>query len=357
MPSFYQADLFRALNRTGQLDLKVIFTGKIPGDRTGLGWQDDLDGFEYEFLNEHHLIVDAFRKSREYRDHIHIVNGLWAGRVTKTALVTLLLSRSQYFIYSEAPDPRDTVPFFKHKMMMAIGKPIVQNAAGLLSISHFAAAYFKSYGADDSCIHPFGYFRSMPREFGGKARADKKGRVEVVFVGQLVHRKGVDVLLSAMEPLLAENGALYLQLIGSGDMENGLRGWVEERGLSSRISFKGTMKSQQVIGRISEADLLVLPSRWDGWGLVVNEALMAGVPVIVSDMCGASDLVKKGENGFVFNSEDVLDLRTKLADFLTAHAVRIPPAFPRGSFTDVKDADAAAQLLVEILRGIHHRFS
>jgi glycosyltransferase involved in cell wall biosynthesis len=76
------------------------------------------------------------------------------------------------------------------------------------------------------------------------------------------------------------------------------------------------MASDDIPRRLARADLLVLPSRWDGWGVVVNEALAVGVPVIVSDQCGVADLIQPGINGFVFRSEDVDDLRQVLRQFL-----------------------------------------
>ena len=67
---------------------------------------------------------------------------------------------------------------------------------------------------------------------------------------------------------------------------------------------------------ISEYDVLVLPSRYDGWGVVVNEALMAGVPVICSDQVGAGAVIEKWQCGATFASEDVPDLVDKLENLL-----------------------------------------
>lgn len=67
---------------------------------------------------------------------------------------------------------------------------------------------------------------------------------------------------------------------------------------------------------MSEYDVLVLPSRYDGWGVVVNEALMAGVPVICSDQVGASAVVEKWQCGSIFASEDLPDLVSKLENLL-----------------------------------------
>ena len=59
----------------------------------------------------------------------------------------------------------------------------------------------------------------------------------------------------------------------------------------------------------------MLPSRFDGWGAVVNEALMVGTPVICSDRCGASDLIENGRNGYVFEAGNARALRERLHSF------------------------------------------
>lgn len=316
MPSFYQADFFRALLRTGKVNLKAIFTNRIPEDRVRLGWQDDLANYEHEFLDERHPLRDSISKALSHRHDINIVSGLWAGKVTETVLMSLLLSHSKYFIYSEAPDARDTVPPLKLKLTRAFGKPIVRHSVGLLPISHFAYDYFRSYGADGSKLHPFAYFRKSSAFTSVSNAARNKTTVDTVYVGQLVHRKGLDILLKAMEPLFAIHRQLNLQLIGTGEMRSELEEWAGVRNLTGRIRFEGTLNPRQITERISKADILALPSRWDGWGLVVNEALMAGVPVIVSDMCGAADVVRDGTNGYVFRSGCAESLRTKLEEFL-----------------------------------------
>jgi phosphatidyl-myo-inositol dimannoside synthase len=82
------------------------------------------------------------------------------------------------------------------------------------------------------------------------------------------------------------------------------------------VRFEGTLSADSIPQRIARADALVLPSRWDGWGLVANEALSVGVPVVISNRCGAADLIHTGVNGWVFHSEDMLDLRRCLQVWL-----------------------------------------
>jgi glycosyltransferase involved in cell wall biosynthesis len=351
MPSFYQADLFRALVNSGKVSLHVIFLQRIPAERAKLGWNDDLSGFDYEFLDARAPIFDAIRKARRSRGGIHIVGGLWAGSVIESVLLTLKVSGAEYFIYSEAPDPRQPIPPWEKIVLLKAGKHIINGAKGILSVSHFARDYFRLYGAPDSKIHPFGYFRSLPPTLKVRPLKKKKERIDVIFVGQFVHRKGVDILLSAIEPLMRTRNNLFLQLVGAGEEEIRYRSWVAEKNLTRQITFEGTLSPHKVVGRISRADVLVLPSRWDGWGIVVNEAFMASVPVIVSDMCGASDVVKDGINGFVFSSENIQELTRKL-DGLTSNSQLRLRMKTRASKTGLMlEAETAAQYLLAVING------
>jgi glycosyltransferase involved in cell wall biosynthesis len=88
-----------------------------------------------------------------------------------------------------------------------------------------------------------------------------------------------------------------------------------ESGIANRVFWLGKMNAAQVQARIHDADALILPSREDGWGAVVNEALMAGTPVICSTACGAADLIKDPWLGTVFQSGQVMDLAAALRDW------------------------------------------
>jgi glycosyltransferase involved in cell wall biosynthesis len=110
-----------------------------------------------------------------------------------------------------------------------------------------------------------------------------------------------------------------LTLIGVGEQADQLHLLTLDLGLSERVYFAGMIPAREVVQRLQTATALVLPSRWDGWGLVVNEALSMGVPAIVSDQCGASDLIRNGYDGYVFRSEDAADLEGKLRQLLEHH--------------------------------------
>lgn len=317
MPSFYQSDLFRSLQASSEVDLQVIFSKALTQDRTQLGWQSDLKGYSSYFLSDRRPIRDALRLARAQRDRIHIINGLWAEPSFAAALSFLTLSGSRCVVYSEAPEPDASRSTPKRILRHGFGRLIAQRIAGVLPISHLAEDFFSSLGVRKNRSYQFGYFESSARFAVHPVPEKDNGRIEVIFIGQLIHRKGIDVLLEAIAPLFAMHPGLLLTVIGGGDLLESLRQRAQELGVGQRVRFEGVVPIDEIPSRLAGSDLLVLPSRWDGWGLVVNEALAAGVPVIVSDRCGASDLIREGVNGYVFRSEDAANLRSCLNKFFS----------------------------------------
>jgi len=349
MPSFYQSDLFKELAALGEVDLQVIYSGPLPPERLGLGWQQDLSGFTHEFLSKQHPLKEAMSLASAQRDRLHIVNGIWAEPSFAAALVTMLLQGSKYAIYSEAPNSSESRPRSRKLGQQIFGKAIVRRATGLLPISYLAVDFFRRLGARESQLYPFGYFRKRPQRATGIAALKRAERIDVVFAGQLIRRKGLDLLIEAMRPLFAEYPSLTLTLIGGGAMQPELERQIAAWQLASRITFAGTLTSDAIQERMAAADVVVLPSRWDGWGLVVNEAFSVGVPVILSDRCGASEIVRNGVNGYVFRHEDVADLRRCLRKFLAEQA-RWPDLRAKSAMIGAKlSTESAAPYLVTCL--------
>ena len=318
MPSFYQSDLFRALVKTGQVALQVVYARGLPDERKALGWQEDLTGYSHRFLDPQARVQDAMRLARGQRRRLHVVNGLWAEPAFAAALGILTLLGSRYAVYSEAPEPVTGRSLPLRALKRAFGVPVVHRAAGLLPVSHLGADFFTRLGAASSAIYPFGYFRAAPQAVDNAA--PQAGRAELIYVGQFVPRKGLDILLDALQPLWSQHPDLSLALVGTGSEEAALRSRVSAAGLEARIRFEGSLPAASIPARMAQAAALVLPSRWDGWGLVVNEALSVGTPVLVSDRCGVADLISPGVNGWVFRSEDPDSLRGAVQALLAQRA-------------------------------------
>jgi glycosyltransferase involved in cell wall biosynthesis len=109
----------------------------------------------------------------------------------------------------------------------------------------------------------------------------------------------------------------YLIFAGDGELRRELENEVESLGVKNRVKFLGFVNQSELPAIYSAADLFILPSEYEPFGVVVNEAMLCGCPTIVSDKVGSGyDLVKDGENGFIYPCGDINQLSTILQEFL-----------------------------------------
>jgi 1,2-diacylglycerol 3-alpha-glucosyltransferase len=126
-----------------------------------------------------------------------------------------------------------------------------------------------------------------------------------LYVGRLAGEKNVSTLLSSWITYRNKGGTWPLILVGDGPDAERLRTLANASPYSASVYFPGLKSSRELLPFYAFAGCFVLPSTREPWGLVVNEALAAGLPVIVSSLCGcASDLVSPRENGFLFDPRD-----------------------------------------------------
>jgi glycosyltransferase involved in cell wall biosynthesis len=189
---------------------------------------------------------------------------------------------------------------------------LARTSSSCIASSSLSAAYLTELGADGTRIHE-SFLGIDPDSFAeavevcAASRADiarelgVEGRV-VLYVGQLEPYKGVDLLFDACD-LVAADEKISLLLVGAGALEEPLR----ERAARSSycVVFAGFAQPGTLPKFYAIADVFCLLSRYEPFGVVVSEAVAAGLPVICSIHAGASgDLVRDGENGFVVDPED-----------------------------------------------------
>jgi glycosyltransferase involved in cell wall biosynthesis len=122
-----------------------------------------------------------------------------------------------------------------------------------------------------------------------------KSPLNFIFIGRATAKKGFDTILDSMERLLLEGFKFKLRVVGVVD-ETLL---AKRKRLSDSIVKFGMVGHDMLPSILRDSDCLLLPSHFDSFGMVVAEALACGVPVIVSDMVGAKQLVEEGRNGFI----------------------------------------------------------
>ena len=197
----------------------------------------------------------------------------------------------------------------------ALKRLLLKRAATCLVPGQRAAEYCRQLGVDEDRIFQApnatdqGFFRSraqrlLPRRAALRQEAGL-GRQTVLFVGRLVERyKGIETLLEACAYLEKRHLSPTLLLAGEGPDEPRYRQLVSGLDLAD-VRFLGTLEHEELCRYYAMADVLVLPSRSETWGFVLNEGMEFELPLVVSDRVGAGpDLVRAGENGSIVPAGD-----------------------------------------------------
>lgn len=133
-----------------------------------------------------------------------------------------------------------------------------------------------------------------------------------VFVGRVVEEKGLDTLLEALAVTLLVCPEASLRIVGGGPLEAALKRYAVALNIDARVDFAGHREDIETV--LAEADFGVLPSRIEGLSNTLLEGMAAGLPMIASRVSGSEDLVRTGENGWLFEPDDRADLTTCLIE-------------------------------------------
>lgn len=173
----------------------------------------------------------------------------------------------------------------------------------IFAMGDLGVQWYRRAGFSAKQVKKFQYTIDVPEDeqFTGAPTFEIPYRL--VFIGQLIWRKGVDHLLKALYHAKQDN--LKLDIIGDGPLRPDLMKYLEENKMEDQVTFLGILPNDEAMQYLAEkADYLILPSRFDGWGAVVNESLAHGVKVITNDKCGASCMIEDESWGYVYPEKD-----------------------------------------------------
>jgi glycosyltransferase involved in cell wall biosynthesis len=143
------------------------------------------------------------------------------------------------------------------------------------------------------------------------------GRPVLLFVGRLSQEKGVDTLLRAAPDILRRVPETVFVLAGPdfGDRAH-LEKQVRVCGLDDQVVFAGELSRQELLGLYKRASALVLPTRYEAFGIVLIEAMACGIPVLASRVAAVPEVVEDGETGILFTVDDAEDLAVRTTALL-----------------------------------------
>ncbi len=141
--------------------------------------------------------------------------------------------------------------------------------------------------------------------------------VRVLSVGRLSHEKGHDVLLHAFAKIISGGASARLTFVGDGPERDSLEALTRELGLESSVEFKGVVLDEALATEMATSDVFALPSRSEGFGVALIEALATGMPVVATRSGGPQDIVQPGD-GLLVDADDVDALAAGLVGVLNA---------------------------------------
>ena len=140
-------------------------------------------------------------------------------------------------------------------------------------------------------------FSGIERDYDFRRQYARDEEKIILYMGRLVYEKGIQHLISAMPKILNAYNDAKLIIAGKGGMIDELKAQAESMGLANKVYFTGYLNSKQVQKMYKCADIAVFPSTYEPFGIVALEAMLAGVPTVVSDVGGLNEIIEHGIDG------------------------------------------------------------
>ncbi len=347
----YEIKRFNVINDVLNDNLIVFFQNKTDMNRN---WRLDLSSlkFKYKILPDTpvrlkgkdiftlHINHTAYSELRNVSPDVVISCG-WDSLASYMAYIYCRKNDKKYILWSGSTVNE---PSWRRTVSKPLVKFLVGNSDSYVAYGTRAKEYLMDLGAEEGKIF-MGWNTVDNAFFETKSRITTEERMALrdklgiktgfvaLYAGQLIERKGIQDLLTAFTRLRREMDDVTLLIAGTGMEEEAMKKRCLHENIKDVI-FAGFVDYEQLPGYFALSSLFILPSREEVWGLVINEAMACGLPVITTVKVGASaDLVRDGVNGFVVRDREPDELYHAMKRVLADSGVR------------QKMADASGQII------------
>jgi len=326
IPNPYRIPLFNEINNQlseKEIKLKVLFGAQGYSRRMfKLDMQECL--FEYQILNGRVFKLGKKKKSfftytgllrnvkKQNPDVIIIIGFSWG---TVKLWLRSFFKKTNYIIWSGSVIHPNRKQSILRKWQR---KVLIKRASGFIAYGSKARDYLIDLGASPERVFiaintvDTDFFINKTKELKEKQKLNSKKNY-LTYIGYLIPRKNVFRLLDIVEILLQKRDDFILEIIGDGSDLKELKKVVEEKNLSSYVHFHGFKQKEELPHYLARSSCFLFQTDFDIWGLVLNEAMAAGVPCITSVHAGAThDLIREGDTGFIMDFNHVDDVARKI---------------------------------------------
>lgn len=330
IPSPYRIPLFNEINsqlNQHGMELFVVFGNRSYSRRKFRQVDESEFKFKFHFLgsgtvnfgNEERTYFSykgLFRIIIEQDPLCIIMNGF-------TLASTFLRIRSiirpvPYIIWSGSVHKKGRNDSWLRKLQRRF---VISGACGFVAYGQRAAEYLEMMGAERARI--FTGINTVDTEFFRQNtvfRLPENNTFNLVYVGYLSARKNVGRLFDVIRELNHRSRVCHLHLVGDGPEKEALQMKVRSMSLTGQVTFHGFRQKEELPGILSDSQCFLFQTDFDIWGLVLNETMAAGIPVIASPEAGAvHDLIDHGENGYIADFTKPVEITDIIISLMDDH--------------------------------------
>lgn len=318
--SNHQNAFFEELYKSEQIDLQIRYISQPSQNRIDIGWDNsNLEVYE-SYVTSFDEAIDSIK---DYKERIHIVLG---NKITfSNELINLFIKEKLKWIhwserYGLVLATKLKFNVFLFNMLrpfylltkLSYGKMVNKYAIGAFSHGELAKRDFKFIGISENKISDL-FYTSVIKKSKNINSPKYDNLVTFLYIGELSSRKGIKELLIACSKL--EKNTWELILVGK-DKSNGYYEQLsKELNLEKHIKFEGVVTHDKVSSYYEKSDVFVFPSKFDGWGAVLNEAISFELPIISTDETSSSYTLVK-DNGFIIKAGKIKELRKSMQKYI-----------------------------------------
>jgi glycosyltransferase involved in cell wall biosynthesis len=330
----YRIPVFNEIARDLEAKFLVLFFGESEKRRQWKVYKEKIKFrykvlpnllFQKQGLTPYFFNFTIFYSLLKYSPDIIIISG-YSQPSSFLAMLYAKLFKKQLVLWCESNkyDQR-----YEHCLKKAYKRWFVKNCAGYIVPGQASFEYLLSLGALREKIYRapnavdndyFSRVADQQRKTKGQFKQSKGYPDKIIlYVGRLVDQKGIFDLFKAFQIISGNQPALGLVLIGNGEKEEDYKNFCQISNIKN-VFFTGFVHQEELPAYYACADVFVLPTHSEPWGLVLNEAMACKLPVVSSNVAGAAaDLIINGKNGYIYEKGNVNKLTEILNKVLNSN--------------------------------------
>jgi glycosyltransferase involved in cell wall biosynthesis len=345
------SELVRALASMPDQTVTVVAEHELAEKLKVIGWNTPDCSPARVLIGPQQVDIEQLIKRGGGQESVHVVGAGKRGSLNRRVLPHLARTGGVVGLLSETADGRGILGLARRAKYYLDRYFIEDKLDFVVAMGQAGVRWYESSGYDPSRIFPFMYVTERPVIISKSSNDwNDTGTFRILYLGHFIRRKDCQTAIRALARL--KDCDWQFDAVGSGPELKRLKREAARSNVADRIRFLPAVNNKMIGNLLERADLLLLPSKHDGWGAVVNEALMCDVPVVCSDHCGALDLLREPWRGSTFKMGSVEDLQIVLRGWIERGKRNKESSARIRGWSSVIEGPQVARYLVELVEYI-----